>query len=178
VLVDGRLVTGYGDGAGEIGHITLDPEGPGCPCGNAGCLEAYCGSVGLLRRARDLAATPDASESWRDLIAARGADLTTRDCHQLAATGDLTARRLFAEAGARLGQAVASLVNVLAPDRVIIGGGVAQAGDLLLAPCRDLIARHVMSTAGRSTPVVAAELGPFAAATGAAALAAEAGAAP
>ncbi len=174
VLIDGRLLTGFADGAGEIGHMTLDPDGPPCPCGNGGCLEAYCGSVGLMRQARRLGDDPAASPAWRRLIAARGAALTTRDCHELAQAGDRTAGELFAAAGRRLGQAVASLVNVLAPERVIIGGGVAQAGELLLSPCRDMVARHVMSTAGRATPVVPAQLGPYAAAIGAAALAAAA----
>ena len=178
VMVDGRLVTGHAHGAGEIGHMTLDPAGPVCQCGNPGCLEAYCGSVGLLRRARELAADHQATGAWRAAVDDLGSALTTRHCHDLAVQGDATALRLFAEAGARLGQATASLVNVLAPERVIIGGGVAQAGDLFLAPCRELVARHVMSEAGRATPVVPAELGNFAASMGAAALAAEAGAAP
>ncbi len=176
LLVDGKLVTGFADGAGEIGHMTLDPEGPPCTCGNRGCLESYCGSVGLVRRARELAGTDLATDAWKAMIAEHGSDLTPRHFAELAAAGDIVATVLFVEAGRRLGQAVASLVNVLAPDRVVIGGGVAQAGDLFLLPCRELVARHVMSEAGRGTPVVAAELGPFAAAMGAAALAAEAGA--
>ena len=176
VLADGKLVTGFADGAGEIGHMTLDPDGPPCSCGNLGCLEAYCGGVGLVRRARELAGDSAATDAWRALIDAEGAGLNPRHCAEQAAALDATAVALFAEAGRRLGQAVASLVNVLAPDRVIIGGGVAQAGDLFLVPCRELVARHVMSEVGRGTPVVAAELGPYAAAMGAAALAAEAGA--
>ena len=176
VLVDGRLYTGFADGAGEIGHMTLDLDGPLCQCGNPGCLEAFCASVGLLRRARELAAAPEATPAFGELVTARGAELTTRDCAELAEQGDATARYLFAESGRRLGQAVASLVNILAPDRVIIGGGVAQAGELLLAPCRAMVADFIMSEAGRATPVMAAALGTHAAAMGAAALAAEAGA--
>ena len=145
VMVDRELVTGDGDGAGEIGHMTLELDGAPCPCGNLGCLEAYCGSVGLVRQARERAAGPDATAAWRELVASRAEHLTTRDCHELALQGDATARALFADAGRRLGQAAASLVNVLAPDRVIVGGGVAQAGDLLLEPCRQMIARHVIA---------------------------------
>lgn len=178
VLVAGELLTGFADAAGEVGHMTLDLDGPLCRCGNHGCLEAYCGSVGLVREARRLATAPEATEPWRELVAARGEALTTRDCHDLAAAGDPTARSLFQQAGRRLGQATASLINVLAPERVIIGGGVAQAGDLILAPCREMVARHVMNEAGRDTPVVAAALGTHAAAIGAAALAREAGGIP
>jgi glucokinase len=178
VLVRGELVTGFGHGAGEIGHMTLDLDGPDCTCGNRGCLEAYCGSVGLLQEARRLAAAGLTTAAWRDLVAGRGEALTTRDCHALAEAGDKTALAFFGAAGRRLGQAVASLVNVLAPERVIIGGGVALAGDLILDPCRAMVARHVIGTAGRATPVTLAALGPHAAARGAAALARRAGASP
>lgn len=171
VMVGGELLTGFADGAGEIGHVTLDLDGRVCTCGNRGCLEAYCGSVGLVRRARELADDPRSTPRWRALIADRGEALSTRDCHELAAGGDRTGQTLFAEAGTRLGQAAAGLVNALAPERVIIGGGVSQAGELLLAPCREMVARHVMSPAGQRTPVVLAELGTHAAAMGAAALA-------
>jgi glucokinase len=177
VMVERRLVTGYAHGAGEVGHMTLALDGEPCTCGNQGCLEAYCGHVGMVRRARILAEDPDTTEAWRAMVARQGEALTTRDCHELALAGDGTALAFFAAAGRRLGQAAASLVNALAPDRVIVGGGVAQAGDLLLDPCREMIARHVMSDAGRTTPVVLAELGPHAAAIGAAALAAGPGSA-
>jgi predicted NBD/HSP70 family sugar kinase len=108
--------------------------------------------VGLLRRRAAGRPSCGPRRAWRELIAERGAELTTRDCHDLAAAGDPTALALFTAAGRRLGQAVASLVNVLAPDRVIIGGGVAQAGDFLLAPCREMVAKHVMSEAGATRP--------------------------
>ena len=174
VIVGGRLLTGHGHGAGEIGHMTLDLDGPLCPCGNRGCLEAYCGSHGLLRRARELATA--AAPAYARRIEARGDALTTRDLFEMAISGDETARQVFAEAGRRLGQAAANLVNVLAPDRVIIGGGVAQAGDLLLDPCRAAVHEHVLSDACRQTPVVLADLGPHAAAIGVAELAARQGA--
>jgi glucokinase len=175
VIVDGKLLTGRGHGAGEIGHMPLDLAGPMCACGNVGCLEAFCGGSALVRRAREMGVAPDATAALRDLVAARGGELTTRHLFDLAVAGDATVRRLFTEAGQRLGQAVSSLINVLAPERVIIGGGVGQAGDLLLEPCRAMIARHVMSPPGRETPLVTAGLGPHAAAMGAAALAAASG---
>lgn len=178
VLIDGKLHTGFADGAGEIGHMVLQLDGAECPCGNRGCLEAYCGSVGIVSRAQALGRDAGSTEAWRAMVAARGEHLTTRDCFELAEAGDTTALGLFAEVGGRLGQAVASLVNVLAPERVIVGGGVAQAGDLVTGPCRQMVASHVLSSAGRATPVVLAELGPFAAAIGASALATETGATP
>ncbi|MBA4378084.1 MAG: glucokinase [Gemmatimonas sp.] len=177
VMIEGRLLAGHRFGAGEIGHTILDVAGPPCNCGNRGCLEAYAGSRGLLAAARRRAAAPDCSPGLRALVAERGDLLTTRDLADLATVSDLAAAdrdaaALFREAGERLGQAVGNLLNVLDPDRVIIGGGVAAAGELLLGPCREAAARIVLCEAARSTPIVPAQLGSAAAAFGAAHLAA------
>ena len=173
VLLDGQLHLGSHFGAGEIGHMVLDPRGPACACGGRGCLEAWAGSVGLLRSARAAASVFESTSVFRRLVADRGAELTTRDLSDLAESGDLTSRALLREVGERLGQAVGNLVNVLDPDRVIIGGGVAQAGDLILEPCRDQAARQILAESALTVPVVPAELGPHAAAVGAAWLARE-----
>jgi glucokinase len=173
VVIDGKLVTGAHCGAGEIGHMVLDPEGPACTCGGRGCLEAWAGSVGLLRSARTAANQPSATEAFRDLVNEQGEVLTTRKLSSLAEEGDKTALSLFAEVGDRLGQAVGNLVNVLDPDRVIIGGGVALAGDLILEPCRRRVARQVLAEDAARVPIVPAALGPHAAAVGAAWLAVE-----
>ena len=174
VMVDGRLVTGTRHGAGEIGHMVLDPDGPLCGCGNRGCLEAYAGSLGLLAEARRRAAGPDATPALRDLVEVRGADLSTRDLSTLALAGDAATEALFQDTGRMLGVAVGNLVNVLDPEKVIVGGGVAQAGELLLSPCRLEAASLILCVASRDTPVEPAELGPHAAALGAARLARDA----
>lgn len=173
VMIGGRLHLGHRFGAGEVGHTILDPAGPLCVCGNRGCLEAYAGSRGLLAAARRRAEAPDCPPGLRALVAERGGALTTRDLADLAPR-DPGAAALFREAGERLGQAVGNLLNVLDPDLVIVGGGVAAAGDLLLAPCRETAAAVVLCEAARATPIVTAELGSAAAAFGAARLAAEA----
>ncbi len=171
VIVEGELVVGTHCGAGEIGHMVLDPEGPRCTCGGKGCLEAWAGSQGLLRRAREATTRSGSSGALSGLIAERGANLTSFDLAGLAGQGDPAAVALFAEAGRRLGQAVGNIVNLLDPDRVIIGGGVAQAGDLILGPCREVVPTLVLAAEARNVPVVEAELGPLAAAVGAACLA-------
>ena len=173
VIVDGKLLVGTHFGAGEIGHMVLDEDGPPCTCGSRGCLEAWAGSTGLLRATRELVAAGGASTALVALAGARGADLTTRDLAELAEAGDAAARAVFAAAGRKLGQAVANLVNVLDPDRVIIGGGVARAGDLILEPCRERATPLILATEARHLPIVPAELGPRAAAVGAASLARE-----
>jgi glucokinase len=174
VIVAGKLLTGAADGAGEIGHMVLDLEGPPCSCGNRGCLEAYAGEVALVRRARErVADEAGATSGLRALVDREGERLNTKALFESAAAGDTGAAALFEEAGRRLGQAVANVVNLLDPDRIIIGGGVAQAGELLLAPCRRMVSQLVLSAGGRDVPIVPAQLGPFAAALGAAVLARE-----
>ena len=173
VIVDGRLLIGAHAGAGEIGHMVLQPDGPRCTCGSHGCLEAWAGSTGLLRATRRLVEDGVASAALVDLVRRRGGSLNTRELAALAETGDDDAREIFAEAGRRLGQAVASLVNVLDPDRIIIGGGVAGAGELILGPCRAQAVPLILATEARAVPIVPAELGPRAAAVGAASLARE-----
>ncbi|MFH1843059.1 MAG: ROK family protein [bacterium] len=173
VIVNGQLVIGSRHGAGEIGHTVLDRNGPECTCGNRGCLEAYAGSWALLRRARELAAETDATAAFRQLVQHDPDGLDTAALYGLAQRGDDSARSLFQAAGRWLGHAVANLVNVLDPERVIIGGGVAQAGELILAPCREVVREYVLAEASRDLPIVPAALGPFAASQGAAAMARE-----
>lgn len=174
VLVDGQLVIGAQCGAGEIGHIVLDLDGPPCPCGNRGCLEAWAGARGVLRAAREIAGTNGTTEAFRSRVAGRGESLTPRDLSRLADEGDATAVALYAEVGRRLGQGIGNLVNVLDPDRVIVGGGLAAAGHLFLDICRTQAAGQILSVESKNVPIVPAELGPHAAAIGAAWLAREA----
>jgi glucokinase len=173
IIIDGRLVLGSHAGAGEIGHMVLDPAGPVCTCGGRGCLEAWAGSPGLLNLARGEVRAGNGGAALAELILSSGDSLTTRDLAKLASAGDAGARELFAIAGRRLGQAVGNLVNVLDPDRVIVGGGVAQAGDLILGPCREVVPQLVLAVEAKNVPVVPAELGTLAAAIGAASLARE-----
>jgi glucokinase len=176
VICNGRLLTGARDAAGEIGHMVLDPAGPLCNCGNRGCLEAYAGAAGLGRRAAELAAAPGvAGPAFRAAVGDGTGRAELADLHALAAAGDATARELFAWAGRALGQAVANCVNVLDPDAVIIGGGVARAGSFILGPCAETARQLIMAEASRAVPLLPAALGTLAAARGAAALAADRG---
>lgn len=173
VILQGELVLGRNFGAGEIGHMVLDPAGPPCTCGGRGCLEAWAGSMGLLRRAREIAAEGDPETALARLVASRGPALNTLNLSELAREGDGTAAGIFHEAGCRLGQAIGNLVNLLDPDRIIIGGGVAQAGDLILDPCREMVPGLILAREAKDISVVMAELGPLAAAVGSACLARE-----
>jgi glucokinase len=123
--------------------------------------------------AREAAATAGADEALCRLVARLGAALKTVDLARLANEGNAAATEIFRLAGLRLGQAVGNIVNLLDPDRIIIGGGVAQAGDLILEPCRQSVPGLVLAAEAKNVPIVTAELGPLAAAVGAACLARE-----
>jgi len=173
VILQGELVVGTHSGAGEIGHMVLDPAGPPCNCGGRGCLEAWAGSTGLLRRAREVAGEENPKSALARLVSSRGKALNTLNLAELARQGDSSAVEIFSDAGKMLGQAIGNIVNLLDPDRIIIGGGVAQAGDLILDPCRATVPGLVLARESKNIPVVTAELGPLAAAVGSACLARE-----
>lgn len=153
VAVDGRVLHGHDGTAGEVGHQTIDPAGPACTCGNRGCLEAHASAARIV----ELCGTATVEEA---VEAARG--------------GDRRALEGFARVGRDLGTGIANLVVVLTPDRVVLGGGVAGAGELLLAPVRDELRRRVHTTDLDRVELVTAELGTWAGAIGAAVHGAEA----
>jgi len=172
VMVDGRLVVGRHCGAGGLGHVVIDPGGPVCGCGNRGCVEAFVGAVALAAEVRRRGAASRHDEALQALLAESDEQLP-RALAVLAAQGHAEAAAIYRDAGRRLGRAVGGVVNTLDPEMVVIGGGVAQAGPLILDPCREEAARVILGEASKDVPIVPAELGPEAAALGAAALARE-----
>jgi glucokinase len=145
--IDGRVHQGHDGTAGEIGHQTIDPDGPWCGCGNRGCLEAYARA---------------------DQIATACGTATVEEAVRAAEAGDERARAGLAEVGRYLGIGIANMITVISPDRVVVGGGVAAAGELLFAPIRAEIARRVRTTSVADVALVRAELGIWAGAIGAA----------
>lgn len=157
IISGGRLMHGAHGFAGEIGHIIVEPGGPQCGCGNRGCWEQVASGRAIDRLARE--AYGEGAPS--------GARVT-----RLAEEGDPKALRVLGEVGRRLGEGIAGLVNILDPEVVVIGGGVIEAGELLLAPARMSFAAAVEAPGSRpEVPIVAAALGPDAGAIGAALLA-------
>ena len=124
LILDGRLWTGAGGFAAEFGHVTVEPEGLPCPCGNRGCLERYVSAGALVRTAREL--LPG------ELLDKLGDRLDALVVANLARQGESGARKAFQRMGRWLGTALASLVNTLDLEAVIIGGGVAASFDLFL----------------------------------------------
>lgn len=153
LVLGGRVFHGAAGTAGEIGHLTVDPRGPVCRCGNRGCVEAFAGADAVLEPLRRR----------------HGEALTLAGVLRLADDGDQGARRVIADAGRALGGAVAAACNLLAPARVVVGGELAGAGDVLLDPLRGALADSAIA-AVRTTPVVAGVLGERAEVLGAVAL--------
>lgn len=174
-IVDDRLLRGGHGIGGEIGHITIDPHGPRCGCGNDGCLEVFASGTALERTARELIASGTAKGAGlRERCGGDPEALTGQDVTELARAGDEGAVALFADLGTHLGEGLASVCAVLDPALVVIGGGVADAGPLLLDPATEAFAAHLIGRGHRPSPrVVAAELGNDAGLVGAATLARE-----
>lgn len=174
LVLDGRLHRGATTTAGEIGHMRVRPDGPLCPCGGRGCLEALASGPSIARRARSaVMQDPAAGEV---LLAAAGGDpqaLTSRHVVTSAAQGDPLAARLVEETAEYLALAVTSLVNLLNPTLVVFGGGVSEAGELLLRPVRRRVRQWALPAAGEAVTIVQASLGYDAGVIGAAALALE-----
>lgn len=137
LVIDGHLLRGASGTAGEIGHTTLDEAGPLCYCGNRGCLETVASGPAIV----ELVGPVD------------GERLTLARIVELAATGDLRCRRAVADAGREIGVAVAGLCNLINPERVIIGGLLSRAGDVLMNPLRESIRRHSVQAAAEAVDV-------------------------
>ncbi|WP_369201759.1 ROK family protein [Streptomyces sp. PU-14G] len=142
LVINGQIYRGPGGTAGEIGHITLDESGPVCRCGNRGCLETFTAARYVLPL----------------LHSSHGTDLTMARVVRLAGEGDPGCRRVVADIGRHIGSGVASLCNLLNPSRVVLGGDLAEAGDLVLDPVRDSVARYAIPSAARQLKVAPGEL--------------------
>ncbi|WP_184572940.1 ROK family transcriptional regulator [Streptomyces zagrosensis] len=154
LVISGQIYRGPGGTAGEIGHITLDESGPVCRCGNRGCLETFTAARYVLPL----------------LHSSHGPDLTVERMVALAREGDPGCRRVVGDVGRHIGSGVAHLCNLLNPSRVVLGGDLADAGDLVLDPIRDSVARYAIPSAARQLSVMPGALGSRAEVLGALAL--------
>jgi predicted NBD/HSP70 family sugar kinase len=154
LVVGGDLFRGVNGKAGQIGHVTIDENGPICRCSNRGCLETYAGGPALL----SLFPPSDGMQRLGDLI-------------QAAEAGDGSSRRVIADAGRHIGIAAASLCNLFDPELIVVGGELAQAGEILMAPMRHSLDRSALASANGLPEIVAASFGDWAETRGAIAIA-------
>jgi glucokinase len=169
IVLDGRLFHGPHFSAAEMGHIPISESGPRCGCGSRGCVETYVGNGYFSAETRRRLEVGERSVLARWI--AEGEELTPRLVARAARAGDRLARRRWEETAGHLATALAGLLNVLNPERVVIGGGVAQSGALLFRPLAKALKRKAFLIAVRSVKVVSARLGTDAGLVGAAALA-------
>lgn len=174
LVVEGRLVRGASGAAAELGHMVIDVNGPPCPgrCPNHGCLEALASGIAIGREGLRVARA--APESALGHALAGGRDVTGALVTELAHDGDAASRDVLALIGERLGIGIANLVNVFNPEVVLIGGGAIAAGELLLAPAREAVARRALSPARDVVRIAPARFGAESGMLGAAAMALEA----
>ena len=150
MILDGELFRGSHGTAGEIGHLTIDEQGPFCRCGSRGCLEAYA-SIGMAATAL---ADQLPNASIDDIVAA-------------AKNGNVSALRMFEDAGLHLGWGLAMLANLIDPSAIVVGGDMARAGDLLLDSIHIGMRRHALASVSSTTLVTRAALGDRASVIGA-----------
>jgi glucokinase len=161
VISGGQPVTGPDGVAGELGHITVDMDGPVCGCGGVGHLEAVASGTGIASAARAaLDAGADGSELARLAALVDPRPLSAVHVSDAAAAGDAAAAVILERARRAVALAVVSIVNIFGPDRVILGGGITLAwGESLLAPAREAVARSSFRLLARRAQVVPAALG-------------------
>ena len=168
VITNGVLLRGAQGAGGELGHVTIQATGPRCGCGNHGCLESLASGTAIQRRAREVASERPGS-ALGELAADR--KVLGEDVTELARQGDEAAISVLKEAGRWLGVGLAGFVNVFNPEVIAVGGGVAEAGDLILAPARREVHLRSRSPGRDLVRIKEATLGPASGVLGAAALA-------
>jgi glucokinase len=157
LVINGQLVRGAANAAGEIGHIKLQINGgPICGCGDTGCLEAFASGPSIVAMANEYL-KGGKSAKFREL--AGDGEITPYIVAKAAEAGDPVAKRIFEIIGEYVGMGLVSVINLLNPEKVIIGGGVAESGELLLEPIRRTIQARAMVVARNSVEIVPAQLG-------------------
>lgn len=162
-VIGGEIYRGATGVAGEIGHLAIDPQGKTCVCGLRGCLATMVGKNPLVEKASELLASHPSSTL-------AGKKLTIEDIEEAALAGDDLALQVVHEAAEHLGTAIAGLVNITNPQRVIVGGHLASLGDLLVDPLRETVQRRTLMGTGQAGVICTSQLGERSVAVGAATL--------
>ncbi|MCK5145810.1 ROK family protein [bacterium] len=167
LILNGQVFRGAMGGAGEFGHMVVEADGELCGCGRQGCVEAYVGTAGLLRAVEQRLSNGEASS----LAGISSEKRRPKDLGDAAEAGDTVAREVFSTAGHLLGIAMGNVANLLNLERIVIGGGVAAAGERILGPARVGFAETALKVSLKSLEIVPAQLGNAAGLVGAARLA-------
>jgi glucokinase len=167
IIIDGKLYTGACGGAGEIGHMTIDTNGPRCDCGNIGCLEQLAAGKAIAREAKERLGSGERS-TLTEAVAGKVENITAKEVAVAAQKGDPLAGEVINNAATYLGIGMVNLVNIFNPEMIVIGGGVAKMGDLLLKPARQVVMDRAFPESVAAVRIVTTELGDDAGLLGAA----------
>ncbi len=170
IIADGELYLGAVGAAAEIGHMTIDDDGPTCGCGNIGCLEMLASGRAVERDAIRRINRGEKS-SLVEIVGKDTAKITAEMVGRAAREGDPLAMRVLSQASHYLGIGMINLVNIFNPDMIVLGGGMSELGELFIAPTRKMVAERAFPVSSRSVRIVTAQLGNEAGVYGAAAFA-------
>jgi len=169
LILNGTLYRGATGGAGDIGHVVVDPDGPRCGCGDHGCVEVFSSGAGMVDRAREMLAGGEEAASSAMTVEA----LTPQTIFEAASEGDAVAAPVVEMAGRALGLALADYVNINNPEAIVLGGGVVRAGRAYTGPVERELRRRALPALGEIVKLVPPGLGDDVGVTGAALLLAE-----
>lgn len=156
IVVNGQLVYGHDGFAGELGHVIVKPSnGRMCGCGRTGCLETYCSATGVARTARESLEIRTDPSRLRDLPIE---EITSKDVYDAAIAGDKLAREIFQYTGEIMGRAFANFVAFSSPEAIILFGGLARAGELLMKPIKESMDRNMLNMFKGKTKLLLSEL--------------------
>jgi len=156
IVVNGQLLYGHDGFAGELGHVIMKRNnGRMCGCGRTGCLETYCSATGVARTAREFLEIRTEPSLLRNLVVE---DITSKDVYDAAIAGDKLAKEIFDFTGRILGEAFADMITFSSPQAIILFGGLAKSGDLLLKPIRESLDKNIMQCFKGKTQILVSEL--------------------
>lgn len=156
IVVNGQLVYGHDGFAGELGHVVVKPNnGRMCGCGRTGCLEAYCSATGVARTAREFLELRTEPSRLREIPVE---EITSKDVYDAAMLGDKLAKEIFDYTGEIMGRAFCNFVCFSSPEAIVLFGGLARSGELLMKPIRKAMERNMLNIFKGKTKLLLSEL--------------------
>lgn len=155
IVVNGQLVYGHDGFAGELGHVIVERDGRTCGCGRKGCLETYCSATGVARTAREFLVARSEPSLLREIPAE---EIVSKDVYDAAIKGDKLAQEIFEYTGTILGRALADFIAFSSPEAIILFGGLAKAGDLIMKPIQKAMDENVLKIYAGKTKLLLSQL--------------------
>ena len=155
IVVNGQLVYGHDGFAGELGHVVVERDGRICGCGRKGCLETYCSATGVARTAREFLVARSEPSLLREIPAE---EIVSKDVYDAAIKGDKLAQEIFEYTGTILGRALADFIAFSSPEAIILFGGLAKSGDLIMKPIQKAMEENVLKIYAGKTKLLLSQL--------------------